>query len=82
MRYVPKNPTKNAAATAEAKNAASLKGCLKECMVYEAKVSTENNLKNYVMVNVKENLNPVFTTTRNHFEIEVIKSSFQSTFGN
>ena len=34
------------------------------------------------MVDVKDNLNPVFTTTRNPFEIEVIKSSFQSTFGN
>ena len=39
------NRTKNAAATAEAKNAASLKGCLKECMVYKVKVSTKNNFK-------------------------------------
>ena len=34
------------------------------------------------MVHVKENLNPVFTTTRSHFNIEVKKPSLQSTFGN
>ena len=34
------------------------------------------------MVHVKENLNTVFTTTRNHFKIEVKKPSLQSTFGN
>ena len=50
-------------------------------MVYEAKVSTKNNL-NYIMVNAKEDLNPVFTTTRNHLEIEVRQPSFQRTFGN
>ena len=37
---------------------------------------------NYIMVHAKENLNLAFTTTRNHFEIDVIKRSFQSTFGN
>ena len=50
-------------------------------MVYEAKVSKEIIL-NYIMVHAKETLNLVFTTTRNYFEIEVIKWSFQSTFGN
>ena len=39
-------------------------------MVYEAKVSTKINV-NYIMVHAKEILNPVFPTTRNHFEIEV-----------
>ena len=34
------------------------------------------------MVLAKENLNLVFITTQNHFEIEVMKRSFQSTFGN
>ena len=34
------------------------------------------------MVNAKENLNPVFRTTRNHFEIELRQPSSQSTFGN
>ena len=37
---------------------------------------------NYIMVLAKENLNLVLITTRNHFEIEVMKLSFQSTFGN
>ena len=37
---------------------------------------------NYIMAHAKKNLNPASTTTRNHFEIEVIKPSFQSTFGN
>ena len=37
---------------------------------------------NYIMVFAKENLNLVFITTRNHFEIDVMKRSFQSTFGN
>ena len=50
-------------------------------MVYEVKVSKEIIL-NYIMVHAKENLNLVFTATWNHFEIEVIKRSFQSTFGN
>ena len=34
------------------------------------------------MVNTKENLNPVFRTTRDHFEIELRQSSSESTFGN
>ena len=34
------------------------------------------------MVHAKENLSFAFTTTRNHLEIEVMKESFQSTFGN
>ena len=33
------------------------------------------------MVHAKENLDLIFVTTRNHFEIEVMKQSFQSTFG-
>ena len=37
---------------------------------------------NYIFVHLKENLNLVFTTTQYHFEIEVMKWSFQSTFGN
>ena len=37
---------------------------------------------NYIMVHAKANLNPLFITTRNHFKIEVMKLSFQSTFGN
>ena len=50
--------------------------CLRECMVYEAKVSTDNNFKLYYGTCEGE------FTTRNHFEIEVMKRSFQSTFGN
>ena len=39
---------KSTAVIAEIKNAVPLKGyCLRECMVYEATVSTENNLKLY-----------------------------------
>ena len=34
------------------------------------------------MVHAKENLSFAFTTTQNHLEIEVMKESFQSTFGN
>ena len=34
------------------------------------------------MVHAKENLSFAFTTTRNHLVIEVMKESFQSTFGN
>ena len=34
------------------------------------------------MVHAKENLNLVFITIRNHFQIEVMKWSFQTTFGN
>ena len=34
------------------------------------------------MAYAKESLNLVFITTGNHFETEVMKWSFQSTFGN
>ena len=37
---------------------------------------------NYVLVHAKENINPVFITTRNHSETMVMKRSFQGTFGN
>ena len=37
---------------------------------------------NYIMVHAKESLNLVFTTTGNHFEIEGMKWSFQSTVSN
>ena len=40
--------------------------CLKEYIVCEAKLSSNFN---DIMVHVKENLNLVFLTTRNHFEI-------------
>ena len=30
---------------------------------------------NYIMVHAKKNLSPAFTTTQNHFEIEVMKPS-------
>ena len=39
-KYFLQNPTKNEAATVEAKNAASQKGSSKERMVYEANVLT------------------------------------------
>ena len=39
-------------------------------MVYKAKVLTVNNFKLYY---TKENLNLDFTTTPNHFEIDIIK---------
>ena len=56
-----------------------LKGhCLKECMVYETKVQ-QKIISKYIMAHTKENLNLVFTATRNHFEIELMKRSFQST---
>ena len=37
---------------------------------------------NYVLVHAKENINPVFITTRNPSERMVMKRSFQGTFGN
>ena len=55
--------------------------CLRECMVYEARFR-QTIILNYIMVLAKQNLNLVFITTRNHFEIEVMKRSFQSTCGN
>ena len=54
---------------------------LRECMVYKANVSTEDNFKLYYAT-CKENLNLGFITTQNHFNIGVLKWSFQSTFGN
>ena len=50
-------------------------------MVYEAKVSTKNKFKLYYGACEGE-INPVFTATQNHFEIEIIKPSFRITFGN
>ena len=37
---------------------------------------------NYIMVHAKESLNLVIIATRIHFEIEVMKQNFQSTFDN
>ena len=42
----------------------------------------EKIILNYIMVHAKENLNLVFITTQNYFEIEVIKQTFQSKLGN
>ena len=36
----------------------------------------------FIAVHAKENLNLGFIATRNHFEIGVMKRSFQRTFGN
>ena len=44
------------------------------------KFQQKTNL-NDIMLLAKENLNPTFTTTRNHIEIEVMKPSFRSIFG-
>ena len=52
--------------------------CLRECMVYEAEVQ-QKIISKYIMAHTKENLNLVFTVTRNDFEIEFMKRSFQST---
>ena len=54
---------------------------LRKCMGYEAQVSTQDNFKLYYGTCEGE-FNLGFMTTRNHFEIEVMKRNFQSTFGN
>ena len=44
-------------------------------MVYKAKVTTENNVKLYY-VKYEAEFKSRFTTTRNHFEKEVMNDSF------
>ena len=44
-------------------------------MVYKAKVTTENNVKLYY-VKYEVEFKSRFTTTRNHFEKEVMNDSF------
>ena len=53
----------------------------KECCPLEGYMKLkfqQKTILNYIMVHAKENLNLVFITKRNHFEIEVMKQSFQS----
>ena len=55
--------------------------CLKEASYLKLRVK-QIIILNYVLVHAKENINPVFITTRNHSETMVMKRSFQGTFGN
>ena len=69
------NPMKSADVIAEIKNAVPSKGT-----VYRNAWYMKLEFQQKIVLNFAVNL--VFVTTRNHFEIEVMKRSFQSTFGN
>ena len=67
---------------AEIKNAVPSKDTAYGNIWYMKLKFQQKIILNYIMVHAKENLNLLFTPTRNYFEIEVMKRSFQSTFGN
>ena len=67
---------------AEIKNAVPSKDIAYGNICYMKLKFQQKIILNYIMVHAKANLNPLFITTRNHFKIEVMKLSFQSTFGN
>ena len=69
-------PTKSPALIAEIKNAVPSNSIAKG-NAWHMKL-----ILNYIMVHAKESLNLVIITTRIHFEIEVMKQNFQSTFDN
>ena len=69
VRILSTESTEKRSCDCKNKECCSLEGyCLMKCMVCETKISTENNFKLYYL-HAKENLNPVFKTTQNYFEM-------------